>query len=65
MKKISKDLREHTTKIINYQTKKKKIEKEMITLTTEEEKLHREQEVSHIYEKRFRTNDDNKKYQKL
>ena len=65
MKKISKDLREHTTKIINYQTKKKKIEKEMITLTNEEEKLHREQEVSHIYEKRFRTNDDNKKYQKL
>ena len=65
MKKISKYLREHTTKIIKYQTKKKKIEKEMITLTTEEEKLHREQEVSHIYEKRFRTNDDNKKYQKL
>ena len=64
MKKISKDLREHTTKIINYQNKKK-IEKEMITLTNEEEKLHREQEVSHIYEKRFRTNDDNKKYQKL
>ena len=65
MKKISKDLREHTTKIINYQKKKKKIEKEMITLTNEEEKLHRKQEVSHIYEKRFRTNDDNKKYQKL
>ena len=64
MKKISKDLREHTTKIINSQNKKK-IEKEMITLTNEEEKLHREQEVSHIYEKRFRTNDDNKKYQKL
>ena len=37
----------------------------MITLTNEEEKLHREQEVSHIYEKRFRTNDDNKKYQNL
>ena len=37
----------------------------MITLTNEEEKLHRKQEVSHIYEKRFRTNDDNKKYQKL
>ena len=37
----------------------------MITLTNEEKKLPRKQEVCHICRKRFFTNDDNKKYQKV
>ena len=45
MKKICLDLREHATKVINYE------KKEMIPLTTKEEKNHNEQKVCHICRK--------------
>ena len=47
MKKFCKDLREHATKIINYE---KKI---MISLTTEEKIYHNEQEICYICKKEF------------
>ena len=47
MKKFSKDLREHATKIINYEKKK------MISLTTEEKIYHNEQEICYICKKEF------------
>ena len=47
MKKFCKDLREHTTKIINYEKKK------MIPLTTEEKVYHNEQEICYICKKEF------------
>ena len=45
MKKFCKDLREHATKIINYEKKK------MIPLTTEEKIYHNEQEICYIRKK--------------
>ena len=45
MKKFSKDLREHATKIINYEKKK------MIPLTTEEKIYHNEHEICYICKK--------------
>ena len=47
MKKFSKDLRDHATKIINYETKK------MISLRTEEKIYHNEQEICYICKKVF------------
>ena len=47
MKKFCKDLREHATKIINYEKKK------MIPLTTEEKLYHNEQEICYICKKEF------------
>ena len=47
LKKFSKDLREHATKIINYEKKK------MISLTTEEKLCHSEQEFCYICKKEF------------
>ena len=47
MKKFCKDLREHTTKIINYKKKK------MMPLTTEEKIYHDEQEMCYICKKEF------------
>ena len=51
MKKFSKDLRTHATKIINYEKKK------IIPLTTEEKIYHNEQEICYICKKEFDTND--------
>ena len=51
MKKFSKNLREHATKIINYEKKK------MIPLTTEEKIYHNEQEICYICKKEFDTSD--------
>ena len=48
MKKLCKDLREHATKIINYENKK------MISLTTEEKIYHNEQEIFYICKKIIR-----------
>ena len=48
------DLREHATKIINYE------KKEMISLTEEEKKMHNEKKVCYICKKRFSTDDDKK-----
>ena len=59
MKNFCLDLREHATKIINYG------KKEMIPLTNEGNKIHREQEVCYICKKRFGTDDDHKKYYKV
>ena len=57
MKKFSKDLREHASKIINYEKKK------MIPLTTEEKIYHNKQKISYICKKEF--NDNDKKQQKV
>ena len=46
MKKFSKDLREHVSKIINYERKK------IIPLTTEEKIFHNTQKICCIYKKR-------------
>ena len=59
MKNIYLDLKEHATKITNYE------KKEMIPLTKEEKKIHHEQKVCYICEKGFSTDDDNKKYHKV
>ena len=56
MKKFCKDLREHGTKIINYEKKK------MISLTTEEKVHYNKQKVCYICKKEFDNND--KKQQK-
>ena len=45
MKKFSKDLREHASKIINYEKKK------MIPLTTEEKIYHNKQKICYICKK--------------
>ena len=45
MKKLSKDLREHASKIINYEKKK------MIPLTTEEKIDHNKQKICYICKK--------------
>ena len=57
MKNFCLDLREHKSKIINCE------KKEMIPLTKEEKKMHNEQKV--LCKKRFRTDDNNKKYHKV
>ena len=59
MKSFCLDLREHATKIINYE------KKEMIQLAKKEEKKHNKQEVCYICKKGFSTNDSNKKYHKV
>ena len=59
MKNFCLDLREHATKIINYE------KKEMIPLTKKEQKKHNKQEVCYICKKRFSTDDSNKKYHKV
>ena len=59
MKKFYKDLREHSTKIINYEKKK------MISLTTEEKIHYNKQKVCYICKKEFDNNDNNKKQQRV
>ena len=56
MKNLCLDLREHATKLINYEKKK-----EMIPLINEK-KIHRDQKVCYICQKRFSNDDDNEKY---
>ena len=51
MKNFSKDLREHASKIINYEKKK------MIPLTTEEKIYHNKQKICYICKKEFNNND--------
>ena len=57
MKKFCKDLREHSTKIINYEKKK------MIPLTAKEEIYHNKQKICYTCKKEFNNND--KKQQKV
>ena len=59
MKRFRKDLREHATKIINYE------KKEMILLTKKEEKKHNKQEVCYKCRKEFKADDSDKKYHKV
>ena len=54
-KNFSKDLREHASKIINYEKKK------MIPLTTEEKIYHNKQKICYICKKEF-SNNDKKNY---
>ena len=51
MNKFCKDLREHVTKIINYEKKK------MIPLTTKEKIYHNKQKICYICKKEFNNND--------
>ena len=51
MKKFSKDLREHVSKIINYEKKK------MNPLTTEEKIYHNKQKICYICKRKFNNND--------
>ena len=55
MKKFSKDLREHASKIIDYE------EKKMILLTTEEKIYHNKQKICYIFKEEFNI-DDKKNY---
>ena len=57
MKKFCKDLKEHATKIINYEKKK------MVPLTTEEKIHYNNQKICYICKKEFNNND--KKQQKV
>ena len=57
MKKFCKDLREHSTKIINYEKKKN------ILLTPEEKKDYNDQKLCYICKKEFDNNDNDKKQQ--
>ena len=57
--RFCKNLKEHTTKIINYE------KKGMIPLTDEENKSYKKQKVCYICKKEFSTDDDNKKYHKV
>ena len=59
MEKFCKDLREHATKIINYEKKK------MFPLTKKEEKNHDKQKVCYICKKEFNTDDSDKKHHKV
>ena len=59
MKEFCRNLRKHTTKIINYEKKK------MIPLTSREEKNHNKQKVCYICEKEFNTDPNDKKHHKV
>ena len=59
MKNFCLDLREHVTKIINYE------KKEMIPLIKGEKDWHNQQNVCHICKKVFSTDYNNKKYSKV
>ena len=59
MEKFCRDLREDSTKIINYEKKK------IIPLTTKEKIYHNKQKVCYICKKEFDNNDNDKKQQKV
>ena len=59
MKNFCLDLREHATKIINYEKKK------MIPLTKEGKEIHNMQKVCYICKRIFSTDYNNKKYHKV
>ena len=60
MKNFCLDLREHVTKIINYE------KKEMIKQTTKGKKdWHNQKKFCHICKRIFKTDDNNKKYHKV
>ena len=59
MKKFCKDLREHTTKIVNYE------KKDMIPLPKKREEHNNKQKVCYICKKEFNTDDSDKKHHKV
>ena len=59
MKNFCLDLKEHATKIINYE------KKEITPLTKGKKKVYRRQKKCYICKKRFSTDDNNKKYHKV
>ena len=59
MERFCKDLREHATRIINYE------KKEMILLTDEENKSYKKQKISYICKKEFSTDKKDKNVFKL
>ena len=59
MKNFCLDLREHAIKITNYE------KKEMIPLTKEEKRSHRASRRCYTCNKKFSTDDNNKKYHKV
>ena len=59
MKEFCRDLRKHTTKIINYEKKK------MIPLTKKEEKNHNKQKVCYICKKEFNADDSDEEHPKV
>ena len=59
MKKFCKDLREHATKIINYEKKK------IIPLTIKEEIDYNKQKICYICKKEFNMGDSDKKHHKV
>ena len=59
MEKFFKDLKEHATKITNYEKKK------TIPSTKKEEKNHNKQKVCYICKKEFNTDDSDKKHHKV
>ena len=59
MKNFCLDLKEHATKIINYE------KKEVIPLTEEERKTYRASRRCYICKKKFSTDDNNKRYHKV
>ena len=59
MKNFCLDLREHATKIINYE------KKEMIPLRKEEKRSHNTSRRGYVCRKKFSTDDNNKKYYKV
>ena len=59
MERFCKNLKEHATRIINYE------KKEMIPLIDKENKSYKKQKVCYICKKEFSTDNDNEKYHKV
>ena len=59
MKIFCKDLKEHVTRIINYETKA------MIALTEKEKESYKNQQLCHICEKEFCADNNNDEYKKM
>ena len=59
MERFTKDLKDHTIKIVNYEKTK------MLPLTDKENKSCKKQNVCYICKKGFSADDDNKKYHKV
>ena len=60
MERFSKDVKQHTTKIIIYEKKNA-----MIPLIDEENKSYKQQKICYICKKGFSTDNDNKKYHEV
>ena len=59
MERFCKNLKQHATRIINYE------KKEIIPLIDEKNKSYKKQKFCYICKKEFNTDDENKKYHKV